>query len=359
MVLGTNKTWIFKKPPSGLPIEGVNTAVEDRPLQLVPPPGGLIVKLLTAGLDPHQRDRMRGVGHVSYVPGYEVDQPITNFAIGKVLRSDTESFEDGDLIAGMLPISQYSVITQCALEAKMGAAPLLWKVKDEYMLPMKHFVGALGLAGQTAWNGFYGLVKPYMKRGQTIWVNGASGSVGEIVVQLAKMEGLEVIASVSSEDKLNYVMNQLGADAAFNYRKESSISDALRRIAPDGLDFVFENVGGAHFQAAVENMKCFGRIIVCGMASQYNKSIDEQYGAKNLPEIFRRRITIQGFIFSDENVYPDNIGRFWEKMPRWISEGKIMARYTEFDGIEQADQAFQSMFCGGSFGKTVINVSVP
>ncbi|KAM7198412.1 hypothetical protein V8F20_006173 [Naviculisporaceae sp. PSN 640] len=357
MVLGANKTWVFKKPPSGLPEDGVNTAIEVRPLQLIPPPGGLIVKLLTAGLDPHQRDRMRGVGQVSYVPGYVVNEPITNFGIGKVIRSDAEGFEDGSLIAGMLPIAQYGAVTKTNLEAKMNSAPLLWKVNDEYMLPLKHFVGALGLAGQTAWTGFYGLVKPFIKKGQTIWINGASGSVGEVVVQLAKMEGLQVIASVSSQDKLNYVLNQLGVDAAFNHRTESSISDALRRIAPDGLDFVFENIGGAHFQAAVENMKCFGRIIVCGMASQYNKPMEEQYGVKNLAEIFRRRITIQGFIFSDENVYPDNIASFWEKMPRWIHEGKIMARYTEFEGIEQANQAFHSMFCGGSSGKTVLKIS--
>lgn len=267
MVLGANKTWVFKKPPSGLPEEGVNTAIEDRPLQLISPPGGLIVKLLTVGLDPHQRDRMRGAGHVSYVPGYDVNEPITNFAIGKVIRSDAEGFENDSLIAGMLPIAQYGVVTKAALEAKMGTAPLLWKVNNEYMLPLKHFVGALGLAGQTAWAGFYGLIKPFMKKGQTIWINGASGSVGEVVVQLAKMEGMQVVASVSSEDKLNHVMNVLGTDAAFNYRTESSISDALKRIAPDGLDFVFENIGGAHFQAAIENMKCFGRIIVCGMAS--------------------------------------------------------------------------------------------
>jgi len=92
-------------------------------------------------------------------------------------------------------------------------------------------------------------------------------------------------------------------------------------------------------------------------ASQYNKPVDEQYGVKNLPEIFRRRITIKGFIFSDENVYPSNIGSFWEKMPKWISEGRIKARYTEFDGIEQADRAFMSMFTGKSFGKTILKIS--
>lgn len=113
-------------------------------------------------------------------------------------------------------------------------------------------------------NSFYGLVHP--KANQTIWVNAASSAVGEIVVQLAKKEGMRVIGSVSSEEKAKYVVEELGADECFNYTKESC-ADALKRLAPDGLDAVYENVGGDHFQAAIDNIKWFGRIIVCGMVS--------------------------------------------------------------------------------------------
>ncbi|KAH8738435.1 hypothetical protein BGZ61DRAFT_471765 [Ilyonectria robusta] len=351
-----NKTWVFKKPPTELPRPGINTIIEDHPLKLVPPPGGLVIKLLIAGLDPHQRDRMRGPGLADYVPGYENNEPITNFSIAKVIRSDNEAFEDGSLIAGSLPIAEYGLIPKELIDARAMASPLVWKVDNRYNLDLKHYVGTLGLAGMTAWNSFYGLVKPV--KGETIWVNAASSSVGEIVVQLAKIEGMRVIASVSSDEKLDYVLNELGADAGFNYRKES-VNDALKRLAPEGLDVVFENVGGNHFQAAIENMKWFGRIISCGAASQYNKPVEEQYGVTNLSEIFRRRIKIQGFIFWDENIYPDNIANFHAAMPKWISEGKIKSRYTDFEGIEQADKAFLSMFTGGSFGKTVLKISVP
>ncbi|KAF9785604.1 Dehydrogenase fub6 [Fusarium sp. DS 682] len=352
----SNKTWVFKQPPSGLPKPGVNTVFEDRPLSLVAPPGGLVIKLLTAGLDPHQRDRMRGAGNVHYVPGYEVNEPITNFSVAKVIRSNNEAFEEGSLIAGILPIAEYSIISKELIDARAMASPLVWKVSNDYNLDVKHYVGALGLAGMTAWNSFYGLVKPV--KGETIWVNAASSSVGEVVVQLAKMEGMKVIASVGSDDKLDYVVNGLGADMGFNYRKEP-VSEALKRLAPDGLDVVYENVGGDHFQAAIENMKWFGRIISCGQASQYNKPIEERYGVTNLSEIFRRRILIQGFIFWDDNIYPDNIDNFWATMPKWISEGKIKAQYTQFEGIEQADKAFLSMFSGGSHGKTVLKISDP
>ncbi|KAL9571959.1 hypothetical protein ACKAV7_003948 [Fusarium commune] len=352
----SNKTWVFKKSPSGLPEPGVHTAFEDRPLSLVAPPGGLVIRLLTAGLDPHQRDRMRGAGNVDYVPGYEVNEPITNFSIAKVIRSDNEAFEEGSLIAGSLPISEYSIIPKELIDARAMASPLVWKVSNDYNLDVKHYVGTLGLAGMTAWNSFYGLVKPV--KGETIWVNAASSSVGEVVVQLAKIEGMKVIASVSSDDKLDYVVNELGADVGFNYRKEP-VGKALKRLAPDGLDVVFENVGGDHFQAAIENMKWFGRIISCGTASQYNKPVEEQYGVTNLSEIFRRRIKIQGFIFWDDNIYTDNIENFKATMPKWVSEGRIKSRYTQFEGIEQADKAFLSMFTGGSHGKTVLKISDP
>ncbi|CAG8177559.1 unnamed protein product [Penicillium olsonii] len=349
-----NKTWVFKCPPTGLPEPGINTTIEQRPLELVPTPGGLVIKLLTAGLDPHQRDRMRGPGLVDYVPGYVNDEPITNFSIAKVIRSDNDTFEEGSLIAGSLPIAEYGLVPKELIEARAMASPLVWKVTNDYHLDLKHFVGTLGLAGMTAWNSFYGLVKPV--KGETIWVNAASSSVGELVVQLAKIEGMRVIASVSSDEKLEYVVNELGADVGFNYRKEP-VSDALKRLAPGGLDVVFENVGGDHFQAAIENMKWFGRIISCGTASQYNKPLEEQYAVTNISEIFRRRIRIQGFIFWDENIFPDNIDNFRATMPKWISGGKIKSRYTEFEGIEQADAAFLSMFSGGSFGKTVLKIS--
>ncbi|QKX52997.1 uncharacterized protein TRUGW13939_00068 [Talaromyces rugulosus] len=351
--LTPNKTWLFKKPPTTLPMPGINTAIEDRPLRLISPPGGLVMRLLIAGFDPHQRDRMREPSALDYVPCYEIDEPISSFSIGQVIRSNHERFVEGSLIAGLLPISQYGVIPGEMIDIGDAAAPILWRVTNDYNLDLKHYVGTLGLAGMTAWNSFYGLVKPVS--GETIWINAASSSVGQLVVQLAKIEGMRVIASVSSDDKLDYVLNELGADVGFNYRQEP-IQDALKRLAPDGLDVVFDNIGGDHFQAAIENMKWFGRIICCGMASQYNQPVNKSYGVTNLGEIVRRRIKIQGFVYSDENIF-GNVDNFWKTVPRWISEGKIKSRYTEFEGIKNVDQAFISMFTGGSFGKTIVRIN--
>ncbi|KAK9416343.1 hypothetical protein SUNI508_01760 [Seiridium unicorne] len=349
-----NNSWVFKKIPTELPELGVHTTFEDRPVSLTPPPGGVVVKLLVAGLDPHQRDRMRGPDFESYVPGYHLDETITNFAISKVVKSDNPDYKEGDLMQGLLPVAEYGVIPKELIDIKPMASHLVWKVENKYNLDYSHYMGPLGLAGMTAWNSFYGLVKP--EKGKTIWVNAASSSVGELVVQLAKKEGMRVIASVSSADKLKYVVDELGADAGFNYRDED-ITAALKRLAPEGLDVVYDNVGGDHFQAAIENLNWFGKIIVCGAASQYNKTKEEQYGVTNLSEIFRRRINIRGFIYWDHDIYEENIESFRENMPKWLADGSIKARYSVHDGLETAPSAFLEMFTGKAFGKAVLKIA--
>lgn len=204
------------------------------------------------------------------------------------------------------------------------------------------------------------------------------------MVQLAKKEGMRVIGSVSSADKAKYVTEELGADECFNYKEERCI-DALKRLAPEGLDVVYENVGGDHFEAAIANMKDFGRIIVCGMVSGpslsllvsiklyrywkwnanipslqvalYNQSPEEQYKVTNLPDIFRKRILIQGFIFWDDNIYTPNIDRFWEMMPQWIADGSIKTRTTHFEGFDKVQEAFLSVFSRTLFGKATLKVA--
>ncbi|KAI3393584.1 hypothetical protein diail_3933 [Diaporthe ilicicola] len=351
----SNKTLVFKSIPEGFIKANENMALEDKPLELTPPPKGIVIKTLVLGFDPHMRDRMKGPTFESYVPGYVPEEPISGFSVAQVVKSDNDKFKEGDIIAGVLPFAEYAVVPVELIEYKPAASYMIWKVDNQYNIDLGNWVGALGLAGQTAWNSFYGLVKP--KKGETIWVNAASSTVGEIVVQLAKKEGMRVIGSVSSDEKAEYVKS-LGADECFNYTREGC-ADALRRLAPEGVDVVYENVGGDHFQAALTNMKWFGRIIVCGMVSEYNKPPSEQFGVTNLAEIFRRRITITGFVFWDDNIYTPNIDKFWEVMPKWIAEGSVKARATKFEGIESAQDAFLSLFTGKTFGKATVKIAEP
>lgn len=177
------------------------------------------------------------------------------------------------------------------------------------------------------------------------------------MVQLAKKEGMRVIGSAGSDEKARYV-ESLGADACFNYKKEAC-RDALPRLAPEGLDVVYENVGGDHFEAALDNMKWFGRIVVCGMVSAYNVPREKQYLVSNLADIFRKRILIQGFIFWDHDIYTPNIAAFLEQMPKYLADGSIKARTTHFAGMENAQEAFLSLFTGKTFGKATLKVADP
>ncbi|KUI67860.1 NADP-dependent alkenal double bond reductase P2 [Cytospora mali] len=357
MATVSNKTLVYKQVPQGAMKQDVDMVFETQTLDITkPPPKGLIVKTIVVGFDPHMRDRMRGPTFESYVPGYVPDEPMSAFSVAKVIKSDNEKFKEGEIIAGVFPIAEYGVIPELLIEWKPMASHMVWKVDNKYNIDLAHWVGALGLAGMTAWNSFYGLIKP--KKGETIWVNAASGAVGEIVVQLAKKEGMRVIGSVSSDDKKEYVLKELGADECFNFNKESCDA-ALKRLAPEGLDAVYENVGGEHFEAAISNIKWFGRIIVCGMVAEYNKLPHEKYHVKNLDDIFRKRILIQGFIYWDFNIYPQNIDKFFELLPKWIADGSVKTRATNFQGIDRAQEAFLSLFNGKTFGKATLRVSEP
>lgn len=248
-----NKGLILKESVVGWPEEGKNLAVEAREFDLnqAPPPGGLIVKVYYASFDPYQRGRMRRPEIKSYAPPFEVGKPITTRAISKVLKSDNAKFKEGDVvITDPSPTEEYSIIPQEIVERAR-------KLENPYKLDTKLFIGALGMPGLTAWSSLYEIGVP--KKGETIFVSSAAGAVGQLVGQLAKYEGLKVIGSVGDDQKLDFILNELKFDAGFNYKKEKP-ADALQRLAPDGIDIYYENVGGEHLEAAINAMKPFGRI---------------------------------------------------------------------------------------------------
>lgn len=249
-----NKSFIFKKVPSGWPVPGQDLAIEseDFDLEQEPPQGGITVKNYYASFDPYQRGRMRPADVKSYSPPFELGKPITNRSIMKVIKSATPKFQPGDVIisAGVSPIQEYSVQDKAFVE---GAQ----KLENPYNLDPKIFLGALGMPGLTAWSSFYEIGQP--KKGETIFISAASGAVGQLVGQLAKHEGLKVIGSVGDDKKLEFIKKELGFDGGFNYKKEKPI-DALRRLAPQGIDIYYENVGGEQLEAAIDHLNQFGRI---------------------------------------------------------------------------------------------------
>ncbi len=248
-----NKGLIFKSVPTGWPVPGENLTIEAREFDVNqdPPKGGITTKNFYVSFDPYQRGRMRAPETKSYSPPFELRQPITNSAVAKVLKSDNPKFQPGDVVTGMLGTEEYSVVPE------QSANTMVKKLENPYNLDPKLFIGALGMPGLTAYSSFYAIGKP--KKGETIFISAASGAVGQIVGQLAKHEGLTVIGSVGSDAKLEFIKKDLNFDEGFNYKNEAP-REALKKLAPKGIDIYYENVGGEHLDAAIENMTNFGRI---------------------------------------------------------------------------------------------------
>lgn len=195
---------------------------------------------------------MRDPSIKSYAPPFELGKPITNRAICKVLKSNNAKFKEGDVIvcADSCGTEEYSALPQDVTERA-------FKLENPYNLDPKIFIGALGMPGLTAWSSFYEIGEP--KKGDTIFISAASGAVGQLVGQLAKHEGLTAIGSVGDDKKLEFIEKELGFDGGFNYKKEKP-RDALKRLAPEGIDIYYENVGGEQLEAAIDALKPFGRI---------------------------------------------------------------------------------------------------
>jgi len=251
-----NKGLIFKNVPTGWPVPGKDLAVEARDFDLnqEPPKNGVTTKNFYASFDPYQRGRMRAPGTKSYSPPFDLGQPITNNVVAKVLTSDNSKFKEGDIVTGTLGTEEYSVVSE------QVANNMLRKLDNPYNLDPKLFIGALGMPGLTAYSSFYDIGAP--KKGETIFISAASGAVGQLVGQLAKHEGLTVIGSVGSDDKLDFIKKELNFDEGFNY-KNIKPSEALKKLAPNGIDIYYENVGGEHFDAALGAMNDFGRVSTC------------------------------------------------------------------------------------------------
>jgi NADPH-dependent curcumin reductase CurA len=257
----TNKTLIFKKVPTATPVAGEHRVIEDRGFDpaAAPPPGGVTLSVLYASFDPYQRGRMRPASVHSYSAAFELNGPITNDTVARVLKSDTPAYAPGELVLGYLPIAEYAVLTAKQLPAIRA------KLQNPHGLAdLGLFIGPLGMPGLTGYSSLHEIGKP--KPGETIFISSAAGAVGQVVGQIAKREGLKVIGSVGSDDKLDFIINELGFDGGFNYKKERT-KDALARLAPEGLDIYYENVGGEQLADALDAMKDFGRIVACGMVS--------------------------------------------------------------------------------------------
>lgn len=349
----SNKAVIFTKIPTSRIVAGEHISVGDVPNvdpAAAPPSGGLTLQPLHFAIDPYVRGSMREAHIKAPLPPFELGKPIWAAAIAKVLKADAAAaFKEGEVILGPLPVQQIVTLP--------GDSPLIWmarKLENPLRLDPKVFLGVLGMPGSTAYASLTGIGQP--KKGETILVSAAAGAVGLTVGQLAKAEGLRVIGSVGSDAKADQIVRELGFDAAFNYKKEAPAA-ALARLAPEGIDIYYDNVGGDHLAAALDSLKKFGRVVACGMISQYNLLPEQQTPITNLMQAVAKSLTIRGFIVTDPDMAPKFEKEWIEKGSKLVQEGKIKAKTEEYRGIENGPKAVTSLFEGGSnYGKVVLTV---
>ena len=353
-----NKALIFKAIPDGMPEAGKHLVVED--IGFDPssaPANSAILKVFYASFDPYLRGKMRDSSVKSYSAPFELGAPLQNSIIGKVIMSSHSRLSEGDLVKTYGPIAEWMLLTAEQLEEpKEGQPPLVQILSNPHNVPILDFLGALGMPGITAYSSFYEIGRP--QRGETIFISAASGAVGSLVGQLAKHQGLRVIGSVGDDEKLGYITSELGFDAGFNYKKEKP-ADALARLAPDGLDIYYDNVGGETFQAALEKLNNFGRVVCCGMISQYNLAPADKYRYGGLEAIFARRLKIQGFIQADPDFAPKYGKEHQEKVSKWIAEGSFVTKTHVTKGMDDAPEGLLDLFRGKNFGKAVLEVCPP
>ena len=217
-------------------------------------------------------------------------------------------------------------------------------------IPIQSYLGPLGMTGHTA---YIGLLKHgELKAGQTVLVSSAGGSVGSTVCQIAKNLGCKVIASTGSDEKVDWLKNELKVDYAFNYKKVENLVLHFKEVCPDGFDLYFDNVGGDFLESAIFQMKNFGRIVVCGRISQMNVTTPGS-GIKNMAHVLVKRLTIKGFlIFDHENEREP----FETDMLKWLSEGKVKFKETVYSGIEKAPKSFIDLLKGKNIGKMLVKI---
>ncbi|KAF7555439.1 hypothetical protein G7Z17_g2141 [Cylindrodendrum hubeiense] len=344
-----NKALIFTQIPESIPIAGQHLAIQQSGFDLTsePPSGGLTGRVLHASFDPYLRHRL--VGPEEARDGFEplpVGSVIPNGIIVCILRSDNERFRTDDVVVGMGPIQEY-------VSLGPGDANQFFPIQNPHNLDLKLFLGPLGMPGLTAYSALYEIGQP--KKGEVIFISAASGAVGQIVGQLALREGLVVIGSAGSNEKLRLLTDVFKFNGAFNYQ-EGDIQAQLKQLAPDGIDIYYDNVGGEQLEAAISSLKDWGRIVACGYASQYSIPPHKQYGIRNTSMIIGKRLTWKGLSVFDKHMGDAYRARHQEAVSKWIIDGSFKPVMSETNGIDQAAQGLVELFKGNNVGKALLNV---
>ena len=297
----------------------------------------VLLEAMFLSVDPYMRGRMNDAK--SYVPPFEIGQPITGAVVAKVLKSNSAGFKKDDIVTGNLPWQQ-----QC-IAAEKGLIKI-----DASMAPASYYLGILGMPGLTAYFGLMHIGKP--KAGETVVVSGAAGAVGIVVGQIAKLQGCRVVGIAGSDEKVKLLKKEFGFDEVINYKTSTDIKKAIAAVCPKAVDIYYDNVGGEISDAVISNINFNARIVLCGQIALYN-STEIPIGPRLQPMLLTRSVLMQGFIVTN---YQSQFEEGLNHLSLWLKEGKLKYKETIVKGFDKLPSALIGLFSGDNTGKMIVEV---
>ncbi len=333
-----NRRFLLQRRPDGEPV------AEDFELVTEPTPelaqGQFLIRNHYASLDPAIRGWMDEGGN--YMPPIPLGDPVRATTIGVVEESRADGFEQGQWVMGLNGLEDYSIA-----EAGGFTQPI-----DPDMVPsVTNYLSIFGAVGMTAYFGFLEVCEP--KEGDTVLVSGAAGAVGSLVGQLARIHGCRAVGIAGGPEKCARLTQKYGFDAAIDYKSkdEAALTKAIAEAAPDGVDVIFENVGGIILDAGLMNLNLYARVGLCGLISEYNT---DPRGARNLWQLIVNRASIRGLLVAD---YVERFGEGAAKMGEWAAAGKLTVDEHVDEGLENAFDSFMRLFAGTNDGKMILKIA--
>lgn len=334
-MIRTTKAIVLKERPKGLPTRETFGIIEE-PLSNLNK-GECLIRSRYISVDPYMRNRMNP--GASYIAPYELNQVITGDLLGEVIESKAPGYKPGDSVVGILGWREYNV----------SPAKQISRV-DVDIIPESAYLSTLGLTGLTAYFGMLEIGQP--KEHETVVISGAAGAVGSIAGQIAKIKGCRVIGIAGSEQKTQYLNDELGFDSAINYKNQGNLRKPLKKVCPDGIDCYFDNVGGEISDSVMYLLNNHSRIVLCGQIALYNLSRMDR-GPRMGPQLLIHRTRMQGF-----NVY-DYRSRFPKaraELSRWLCDGRLKGPVNIICGFENIPEAFLGLFRGDNIGKQLVKL---
>ena len=329
-----NRRIVLAERPAAYP-EHKHFRLEEVPIPK-PNEGEALVETIWLSLDPYMRGRMRE--GPSYATPVQIGGVMTGGVVGRVVESRTPELSVGDIVDGSLGWQEYAV-------SRPGA---LRKV-DPDLAPISTAVGVLGMPGMTAYFGFLDVCEPEV--GDTVVVSAASGAVGQVVGQIGKIMGCRVVGTAGTDEKVDFIVNELGFDAGINYKTED-VDSALAVACPDGIDAYFDNVGGFVTDAVMQQTNVHARVAICGQISQYNLP-EPELAPRSLGLLIQKQAKVEGFLVFNFAHRHDHAR---QRMAQWIRTGQLKYKEDAVDGLENAPEAFIGMMTGENFGKLIVRV---